>query len=99
VILRRSRFGDVIRRQLDLFAHERAGDIQETQDRLDAYNAADRDDAEELYGDYVDAVDLVKDLLEEVRDTYAQRLDEETREVYEREFERMLAKRWPRFAL
>jgi len=99
VILRRSRFGDVIRRQLDLFAHEHAGDIEETQNRLDAYNAADRDEAEELYGDFVDSVDLVKEALEEVRDTYARRLDEGTREIYEREFERVLAKRWPRFSL
>ncbi|MBV8079932.1 MAG: hypothetical protein JO186_06085, partial [Actinobacteria bacterium] len=50
-------------------------------------------------GDFVDAVDLVKDHLEEIRDTYARTLDEETRESYEREFERMLAKRFPRFEL
>jgi hypothetical protein len=98
-MFRRARFADVISRQLDLFAHERAGDIEETQRRLDLYNAADRDEAEELYGDYVDSVDLVKDFLEEIRDTYSRPMDEETCEVYEREFERALAKRWPRFAL
>jgi hypothetical protein len=95
----RSRFGDLISRQLDLFAQDNRGDIEETQERLDAYNAAERDDAEELYGDYVDSVDGIKELLEELRDTYGRTLDEDAREVYEREFERMLAKRWPRFAL
>jgi len=99
VIRRRARFGDVIGRQLDLFARERAGDIEETEKRLAAYNAADRDEAEERYGDFVDSVDLVKDFLEEIRDTYSQTLDEPTRDVYERQFERELAKRWPRFAL
>ena len=98
-MLRRARFGDVINRQLEMFARENAGDIAETQRRLDLYNAADRDEAEELYGDFVDSVDLVKDALEEIRDTYSRPLDEHTREVYEREFERTLAKRWPRFAL
>ena len=98
-MFRRARFADVINRQLELFARENAGDIAETQRRLDLYNAADRDEAEELYGDFVDSVDLVKDALEEIRDTYSRPLDEDTREVYEREFERMLAKRWPRFAL
>jgi hypothetical protein len=98
-MFRRARFADVISRQLDLFARERAGDIEETQRRLDLYNAADRDEAEELYGDYVDSVDLVKDFLEEIRDTYSRPLDEETGEVYEREFERALARRWPRFTL
>jgi len=98
-VLRRGRFGELVTRQLDLFAREYAGDIAEVQRRLDLYNAGDRDEAEELYGDFVDAVDLVKDHLEEIRDTYARTLDEETRESYEREFERMLAKRFPRFEL
>ena len=98
-MLRRSRFRDLISRQLDLFERQNAGDIAEAQSRLDAYNAGDRDEAEELYGDYVDAVDVVKDALEEIRDTYARTLDEETREDYEREFERTLAKRFPPFAL
>ena len=97
--LRRNRFGELISRQLDLFEHDNRGDIEETQRRLDLYNSAERDDAEELYGDYVDHVDAVKELLEELRDTYARTLDEDAAEVYEREFERMLAKRLPRFAL
>jgi len=97
--LGRPRFRDLIERQLDLFERENRGDIQETQRRLDLYNAADRDEAEELYGDYVDHVEAVKELLEELRDTYARTLDEGVRDVYERQFDRMLAKRWPRFEL
>jgi hypothetical protein len=97
-MLRRARFADVIARQLDLFEREHPGDVAEAQLRLDAYNEADRDGAEELYGDYVDAVDVVKDQLEQIRDAYAATLDGQTRAAYEREFARALAKRFPRFA-
>src|SRR4051794_25265386 len=97
-MLGRRRFRDVIERQLDLFEREHADDIAETQKRLDAYNAAERGEAEELYGDYADSVDWAKELVEELRDAYSRTLDEDARDAYEREFERMLAKRWPRFA-
>ena len=98
MMLRRRRLRDVIERQFDLFEREHADEIAETQKRLHAYNAAERDEAEELYGDYADSVDWVKDLLEEVRDAYSRTLDDNTRDAYGREFERMLGKRWPRVA-
>ena len=99
MIFRRARFEDVIKRQLDLFEQDNRGDIQETRDRLAAYNRADRDEAEELYGDYVLHVDAVKEILEDLRDTYARTLEEGVDEQYEREFNRAVAKRMPPFAL
>ena len=63
IFRRRGRFGDVIQRQLDLFEHDHLDVIEEVVDRMAAYNRADRDEAEELYGDYVDAVETATELL------------------------------------
>jgi hypothetical protein len=57
VRLRRSRFARLIDSQLDLFARENRDVLEEVAQRLEAYNRADRGEAEELYGDYVDAVE------------------------------------------
>ena len=47
--------------------------IEEARERLEAYNRADRDEAEELYGDYVDAVETGTEILADIRDAYAPR--------------------------
>jgi hypothetical protein len=99
VIFRRGRFQDVINRQLDLFESDSRGDIEETRQRLSTYNHADRDEAEELYGDYVLHLDAVKEILEDLRDTYSRTLEEGVDEQYAREFNRTVAKRFPPFAL
>ncbi len=95
----RRRFDDVISRQLDLFVTEHADVIAETDERLAAYNAAERDEAEELYGDYVDAVETGTEILAGMRDGFAGTLDDRLAERYEAEFERAVAKRLSRFAL
>jgi hypothetical protein len=99
VIFRRSRFADVIERQLELFAREHADVIEEARERLEAYNRADRDEAEELYGDYVDAVETGTELLADIRDHYARSLDEGVDEEYEHAFNRAVTKRLPEFGL
>jgi isocitrate dehydrogenase kinase/phosphatase len=99
VIFGRQRFGEVIGRQLELFERDHADVIREAQERLAQYNAADRDEAEELYGDYVDAVETGTEILADIRDHFARTLDEETAGRYEREFNRAVAKRLPPFAL
>jgi hypothetical protein len=58
-----------------------------------AYAEADREDAEEAFGEYQLALEALKDRLVEVRDTYAATLDDA--ESYERAFERAAVKRWP----
>ena len=45
-MFRRRRFADLISRQLDLFEQEHADLIQECLDAEEAYNQADRDEAE-----------------------------------------------------
>ena len=96
---RRARFGDVIERQLSLFERDHEAVIEEARERLELYNAAGRDEAEELYGDYVDAVETGTEILADVRDHYAQSLDERSAEQYEREFNRAVAHRLHPFAL
>ena len=73
--------------------------IEETDERLAAYNAAERDEAEELYGDYVDAVETGTEILADMRDRFGSTLDESDAEEYEAAFNRAVAKRLPRFAL
>jgi hypothetical protein len=99
VIFRKRRFADVIARQLDLFERDNPDVIAEAQERLDAYNRAPRDEAEELYGDYIDAVETGTELLADMRWEYIRTLDEDSAEEYEAEFNRAVAKRWPPFGL
>lgn len=93
----RSRFADVISRQLDLFVAEHRDVIEEVGERLVAYNRADRTEAEELYGDYLDAVDTGTEILSDMRDRYARTL--ESPDEYLRAFNRAVAKRLPEYAL
>jgi hypothetical protein len=93
------RFVELAARQIDLFASEHDDLLRDCQDALDAYNGAPREDAEELYGDYVDRVDLARDALLEYRDGYAQTLDAEAAEEYEAVFNDLVRKRIPTLAL
>ncbi len=95
----RGRFVDLVERQLELFEAESADLLQDCRKALDAYNSASKDEAEELYGDYVDTVDLARDALLEYRDTYARTLDAEAAEAYEDVFNDLARKRLPRLGL
>jgi len=98
-VLRRRRFGDPIARQLDLFAQEHAELIRECEEAEAAYDRAERDEAEELYGDYQDLVETGTEILADLRDNFALTLKDAESEAYETEFNRAVAKRLPRFAL
>ena len=98
-MFRRKRFADVIARQLDLFEREQRMLIEQCVCAERAYDRADRAEAEERYGDYVDLVETGTEILAELRDRFAATLDEATAEEYEGAFNRAVAKRFPRFAL
>jgi hypothetical protein len=98
-VIRRARFGDVIRRQLDLFEQEQAELLVRCAAAEREYVSAERDEAEERYGDYMDLVDIGTELLAYLRDNFASTLAEETAEEYEREFNQAVSKRLKRFAL
>lgn len=99
MILRRKRFADVITRQLDLFEREQRVLIAECEAAERAYDTADREGAEERYGDYVDVVEAGTEILADIRDHFAQTLGDEAAADYEAAFNRAVAKRLPRFAL
>ncbi|MEP6910304.1 MAG: hypothetical protein ABI896_07735 [Actinomycetota bacterium] len=93
------RFADLIRRQLGLFEQEEAALIAECDRAERAYDAAERDESEERYSEYLDLVETGTELLGGLRDTFASTMDEEAAEEYEREFNTAVGKRLPRFAL
>ena len=96
---RRGRFADVISRQLDLFVRDNL-DLLEACDAAErAYDRAERDEAEERFGDYQELVEDGTEILAELRDNFASTLDEDTAEEYELAFNRAVAKRLPRFGL
>src|SRR5262249_37168901 len=93
----RLRYGKVIDAQLDLFVREHKGLLNDAADKLDAYNNADRSDAEELYGDYLDVVETGTEILADMRDQYAASLEDPTQ--YLREFKKAVSRRLYPFAL
>lgn len=98
-MLRRRRFADVISRQLDLFVRENL-ELLEACDAAELeYDRAERDVAEERFGDYQDLVETGTEILADLRDNFASTLDEASAEDYEDEFNRAVAKRLPRFGL
>jgi hypothetical protein len=99
VSFRRDRFGDLVRRQLDLFAEDETALLREAEELERAYDAAGRDDAEEAYGDFQLVLEAIAERLEDVRDTYARTLDDEAAEAYAAAFDRAAAKRHPRVRL
>ncbi|HEX6763108.1 MAG TPA: hypothetical protein VF094_09925 [Gaiellaceae bacterium] len=89
----------MIRRQLDGFEREHADVIDDAHAKLDAYNRATRDEAEELYGDYLDALETGTEILADLRDTYAQSLAEGIVDDYLRDFDKAVGKRFEPFRL
>jgi hypothetical protein len=99
VRLRRARFADLIERQLDLFERENRGLIDDCIAAERSYTQADRDEAEERYGDYVDLVETGTEVLADLRDNFASTLDDDAADEYTAEFNRAVLRRFRRFAL
>jgi hypothetical protein len=99
VRVRRARFSELIDRQLDLFEREQHGLIEDCIAAERAYNRADRGEAEQRYGDYVDLVETGTEVLADLRDNFATTLDEDAAEEYEQAFNRAVVRRLRRFGL
>jgi hypothetical protein len=97
--LRRDPFHDLIARQLDLFVEDQPDLLEECRDRFRSYESAAREDAEEAYGDFVDAVETATEALADMRDRFGRTLDGDAAEVYEESFNRAVRKRWPELGL
>jgi hypothetical protein len=98
-VLKRRRFADVISRQLDLFVRENLELLDACDAAERAYDRAERDEAEERFGDYQDLVETGTEILADLRDNFASSLDEASAEEYDDEFNRAVTKRLPRFGL
>jgi hypothetical protein len=99
VRLRRAPFRDVIARQLDLFVEDESDLLEECRDRYRAYEGADREDREEMYGDFSDALETATEALADMRDRFARTLDEDAAEAYEDAFNRAVRRRWSELGL
>ena len=94
---RRAPLDDLVRRQLDLFAHDEADLLQEAATAEAAWNRVGRDEAEEAYGDYQLVVDAIADRLLDIRETYARTLDASATAAYVATFNRAATKRFRRY--
>lgn len=97
-MFRRSRFRDVIDRQIQVFAEDHADRLERIREARGAYRASDRDEVEERYGEYADELDWAAEDLAAMRDAYAETLDDDAAEQYLREFARLVGKAMPEIA-
>jgi hypothetical protein len=93
----RSRYTKVVEAQLDLFISEHQDVIEEARQRLELYNRSERSEAEELYGDYVDAVETGTEILAGMRDHYGATLADP--DAYVSAFNRAVSRRLREFSL
>jgi hypothetical protein len=93
------RFSEVIARQLDLFQQEDADFLARLDEAERAYDAADKEEAEDVYGRYQELVEHGTEALAEMRDGYARSLDGDDAEDYAVEFNQAVIDRMPRFGL
>lgn len=93
----RGRFGDVVNRQLELFAVDQAPLLEEAKQADAAWTSASREESEELFGDYQLVVDAIGERLYETRETYAGTLEEGTTDEYREAFNRAALKRFRQF--
>jgi hypothetical protein len=98
-VLRKRRFADAIARQLDLFVRDNLELLDACEAAERAYDAAEREGAEERYGDYQELVETGTEILAALRDHFAMTLEDGVAEEYEAAFNLAVAKRLPRFSL
>ena len=97
-MLRRGRFRELVDTQLDLFATDEEALLREAEEVDAVWTNADRDETEELYGDYQLVVDAIGERLYDIREAYAGTLEEDAAEDYRGAFDAAARKRFPRFA-
>jgi hypothetical protein len=97
-MFRRSRFHDLVQRQLDLFAADESTLLEEAADADAAWTNAAREETEERYGDYQLVVDAIGDRLHDIREAYAATLENGAADDYRDAFDAAAVKRFPRLA-
>lgn len=97
-MLRRGRFGDLVRRQLDLFAADETSLLDDAAAADEVWTGAPGDETEERYGEYQLVVDTIAERLYDLRETYAATLDERAADEYRAAFTKAARKRFRRYA-
>jgi hypothetical protein len=97
VIFRRSRFRELVDRQLDLFEADTEL-LEEAAGADAAWSHAGAEESETLYGEYQLSVDAIGEALYEIRETYAATLAAGTADEYRADFDRAARKRFGRLA-
>ena len=97
MIFRRSRFRELVDRQLDLFEAE-TDLLDEARAADAAWSRANADESEERYGAYQLVVDAIGEALYDIRETYAATLALEAADEYRADFDRAARKRFGRLA-
>ena len=95
---RRDPFGELVERQLALFAEDESDLLQEAAEAEEAWVKAGRDTAEEAYGDYQLVVDAIADRLLDLREAYAATLGDDALDGYRRAFAAGASRRFRRYA-
>ena len=94
----RRRFGELIDRQFDLFEQDNTDLFERLEDAEDEYRRAGREESEERFGDLQELLAEGGETLAELRDTYAETLDEKAAEEYAGAFALAARRRFPQFA-
>ncbi|HZB23015.1 MAG TPA: hypothetical protein VE444_04140 [Gaiellaceae bacterium] len=95
----RKRFGELIDRQLTMFASDHAELVERITRASEAYDDAPRDEAEERYGEYQDLLAEGAEILVQLRDNYAATLDDAAADEYEGAFNYAVLRRFGDLAL
>lgn len=95
----RKRFGELVDRQLTLFATDHADLLERIAAASEEYDDAPREDAEERFADYQDLVTEGTDILIQLRDNYAESLDADAADEYEDAFNFAVLRRFGDLAL
>lgn len=97
MIFRRSRFRELVDRQLDLFEADTKL-LEEAAEADAAWSHATAEESEQRYGAYQLVVDATGEALYEIRETYAATLAAGTDDEYRADFDRAARKRFGRLA-
>jgi hypothetical protein len=95
--LRRGPFDDLVERQLALFASDERALLAEASEAEEAWVRSGQENAEEAYGDFQLVVDAIADGLLELRDAYAQTLEDDKADAYHRAFAAGVKRRFGRY--
>ncbi len=98
MLRRRSRFAELVDRQLRLFAEDEAELLAEAQAAQTRWRRSGRDDAEDAYGDWQLVADAIADRLLDLRETYAATLAGGAADEYRAAFARAARRRFPEAA-